>query len=41
MPNVTAGYGRLSDLMRYFNVHILLHVRNVVTSSNLWNGQNK
>ena len=37
MLNVTAGYGWFSDLMHFFvNFHILLHVCNIITSSNFY-----
>ena len=37
MPNVTAGFEKLSDLMIVFgNLHILLHVSNLITSSNFY-----
>ena len=38
MPNVTAGYERLSFLVRFFGhaYYILLHACNIMTSSNFY-----
>ena len=37
MPNVTAGYGRFSDLIAAFgHIHILLQTWNVITLSNIY-----
>ena len=37
IPNVTAGYGRFSDLIAFFgHFYIFLHVLHVITSSNFY-----
>ena len=37
LPNVTAGYGRFSDLISFFgNFNILLQIWNAITSPNLY-----